>query len=260
VSRKKRERRDRRKQRVLCVTADMGEPVKIDAVSLNAETGEVVYFRGGTPIRPVSASISSGYERQTKFKTLNWLSLPENRLVANPASVLRGFDLFYAIDTSYKKVNGELIAVTGIVAGRNAGLLAPGATLVLYKFVCCYELRGVVGNPENVGWMTVIEEVRKNASYDPRLDIGLIVDSNLGSLEQYNSRAKQIYGDFYLPHNMKLLYASDSAMDNIMNIMLNFSHKGSKNLLKHIIRTGNNRYLIRMVGMPYTHIKRWDLV
>jgi hypothetical protein len=260
VSRRKRERQDRRKQRVLYVTADMGEPVRIDTVTLDPETSEIAYFSGGIPIRPISASISSGYERETKFKTLNWLPLAENRLVANLTSVLRSFDFFYAIDTSYKKVNGELIAVTGIVIGRNSGMLAPGATFILYSFACCYELRGVMGNPENVGWMTVIEEIRKNPSYDPRSYLGLIVDSDLGSLEYYNSRARPICGEFYLPHNMRLLYASDSAMDNPMNVILNFAHKGSKNLLKHIMRTGNNRYLIRVVGMSYTHIKRWDLV
>jgi hypothetical protein len=49
-------------------------------------------------------------------------------------------------------------------------------------------------------------------------------------------------------------------MDSMTNVMLNFAHKGSKNLLKYIMRTGNNRYLIRVIGMPYSHLKRWDLV
>jgi hypothetical protein len=207
VNRRKHERQDRRKQRVLNVTADMGELVRIDAVTFNHETSEIAYFSGGAPIRPVSASISSGYERETKFKTLNWLSLPENYLVADPARVLKSFDSFYAIDTSYKKVNGELIAVRGIVVGRNAGMITPGATLILYNFSCCYELRGVVGNPEKVGLMTVIEEIRKNPTYDPRSYFGLIVDSELGSLEQYNSRTKPMCGEFYLPYNMRLFYA-----------------------------------------------------
>jgi hypothetical protein len=260
MSRGKRKKQNRRKQRILSVTVDMGKPVRPEAITFDPRTGEVVFLHGSAPIRPVSANVSSGYERESKFKTLNWLPLPENHLVANPATVLRSFDLFYAIDTNYKKMNDELIAVTGIVIGRNAGRLAPDATLILYNFACCYELRGVVRNPENVGWITVIEEIRKSPSYDPRSYLGFIVDSNLGSLEQYNSREKPICEDFYLPHNMRLLYASDSAMDNIMNVMLNFAHKGSKNLLKHIMRTGNNRYLVRIIGMPYTHIKRWNLV
>jgi len=64
--------------------------------------------------------------------------------------------------------------------------------------------------------------VRASTDYDPGWRVGIVVDSELDALTEWNARTRPLYGDALLPVNFGLVYASadkrrDSQLNNIMS-------------------------------------------
>lgn len=91
--------------------------------------------------------------------------------------------------------------------------------------------------PENENWIRVIEIVRKSCKCkDPR-KVGIVVDSDLENIPSYNKREKPILGNYYLPKDFELIFASDKVTDNIFNKMINESHKISREIMPKFIES-----------------------
>jgi hypothetical protein len=90
--------------------------------------------------------------------------------------------------------------------------------------------------PENENWVRVIETLKQNCKCTDQTKIGIVVDSDLGNLNDYNSRLKPIYRNYFLPDEYELIFASDKVKDNIFNIMISECHKLSKNLITLYIK------------------------
>jgi hypothetical protein len=240
----------------------MGRPIAIDAVSIDPNTGQVLFFERGVVVEPLSARIEASYERedasQKDFKITVQAPLVPDQLCAHPSRIIERFDHLFAIDTNTKESNGEIVSVTGIVHGNTAKVIIPGKTVLqLYK-IHCIEFRGIQDKQENVAWTCLIQSLLHNPGYHPALQFGLIVDSDLSNLEMYNSRQLPVYGEFYLPGNMKFIYASSETRENLPNMMLDLADKESKRIRDYIIRERCNQGLIPVSNEPYTHIKKWD--
>ena len=116
--------------------------------------------------------------------------------------------------------------------------------------------------PENVAWMTLIELLELNPQYTKELKVGIIVDSDLGNISDYNSGVLPIYGNFFLPINMKLIYgSSDRGKEHFANRLIALADKQSKNYISEAKLQGESlttdEYLkpLSVENKPYTHFK-----
>ena len=81
--------------------------------------------------------------------------------------------------------------------------------------------------------------IMKHKNYKPEHRVGLIVDSDLGNLSDFNKRVKPVSDEFYLPTNFELIYASDRANDNILNEVIITCHSISKDILEIFVKSLN---------------------
>jgi hypothetical protein len=85
--------------------------------------------------------------------------------------------------------------------------------------------------PENENWVRLIELLRTACKCtDPR-KIAIVVDSDLGMLPEYNARRAPIWGDYLLPDEYELIFASDKVTDNVFNKLIRECHSLSKECL-----------------------------
>jgi hypothetical protein len=251
----------RRGARTWTVSADMGRLVAIDEVSIDPQSGRIYFFEGGMPVEPILVRREVSYERreskQKGNKILAQSPLMPDQLLSNPNRIVERYDHLLAIDTNTMENHG--ISVTGVVQGRICKVQVPGKIAVEYSLNCCLEFRGIKEKWENIAWVNVIQAMRRSPSYSPYFQIGLIVDSNLGNLESYNNRELPVYGDFYLPMNMKFIYASSKpAGETITNMMIALADKEARWLRDYIIREGRGDGLVEVFNEPFTHFKRWE--
>ncbi|MHB8222677.1 MAG: hypothetical protein ACYDHV_07520, partial [Desulfurivibrionaceae bacterium] len=79
-----------------------------------------------------------------------------------------------------------------------------------------------------IGWMLLIKHIQSEIKYTKFNKIGIIVDSDLGNLKEYNSRNQPIFDNFLLPEKFQLIYASsDTGKDLFANKMLKYADKAS---------------------------------
>jgi hypothetical protein len=189
----------------------MGEAVAPDSVEVDSRAGRITFFKQGVPLWPVFAMSEVSYERENKQKgnkIVTQAPLRSDQLWINPNKILLGFDRIFAIDTNTQESNGERISVAGIVYGRITRVVVPGGAGVEYSLNHCIEFRGIKGKVENYTWMCFIMSLRNSFNYNRSSQIGIIVDSDLSSLQDSNLRRAPIYDEFYLPGNVKFIYAS----------------------------------------------------
>jgi hypothetical protein len=245
----------RRRARTWTVSADMGRPIAIDELCVNPEGIRAHFFERGVPVEPISVHIEVSYGGEKGNKVLAQAPLMPDQLWAHPVRIVERFDHLVAIDTNTK----HGISVTGVVSGRAFKVQIPGKIAVVPpKLELCVEFRGMPDKAENIAWVQVIQAIRCSPTYRPHFQFGFIVDSDLGNLERYNNRELPVYGDFYLPQNMKFIYASSEiASETYTNMMIALADKESKRLRDYIIREGCDEGLRQAVNQPFTHFKQW---
>jgi len=236
----------------------MGEPVAPDAFYFDQKTGKVGLFKNGAFLMPQEAYVETSYQKRKGKKSVLRAPLIPRHLYVNPNRMLSTFDILYAIDTNHQVVDGNPISVTGIVLGTKTRIIVPGKTSVQFAPVHCLEFRGIKEKFENIAWMKFAEILLFQSFYRPSIRIGFIVDSDLGNHDDFNERRKPIYGNFWLPKNITLIYAStDAGKENIPNQMLALADSKSKSLMKRILAERSNENLYPMADKPYTHFRIW---
>lgn len=65
--------------------------------------------------------------------------------------------------------------------------------------------------------------------------IGIVVDSELGHIKEFNSRERYIIDSFYLPQNFKLIYASADKNDTVLNWAIKQCDIAAGEILNYII-------------------------
>jgi hypothetical protein len=249
-----------RSARAWTVSIDMGRAVAIDEVMIEPPLGPIRLFERGVLVEPLWARMDVSYERrQSKEKGNKVLAqafLMPDEVWAHPARIIECFDYLFAIDTNTK--NG--ISVAGVVSGRAFKVQIPGKTAVyLPNLDFCAEFRGMQGKAENIAWVQVIQAIRRNRTYRPDFQIGIVVDSDLENLDRYNYRALPVFGDFYLPANMTFIYASSERPgETYMNMMIALADKEARRVLDYILREGRDEGLRQPVNEPFTYFRQWD--
>ncbi len=245
-----------RKERKIAVTVDMGEEgangIKI------TPNGEIEFFRNNISALPESATIEAGYDRKKGQKVLNKAPLVNEKLVADLNRALLKYDRIYAIDTNTKPFKDAVLSVSAIILCQL--YRQEGFSVGQYAPVHCFEFRNIEEKPENIAWKKLIEMLSSHPAYKKLGEIGIVVDSDLGNIPDYNAGIKPITNNFYLPDNVTLIYASaDAGKEYLPNKLITVCDKEANKLIRQIQATPDNTAdLQAMSDVPYTHFRLWN--
>lgn len=166
-------------------------------------------------------SICESYDRNGKLpKILRQFKCPVNGKISFDQKHYK-YDRYIAIDTSYVPHGRNLICATsGLFLDQHMSIdgFKKGDRIRFIQSPRLIFLAKQNSKPERYGWMKMIEAFLKYESYSKEMSYGVVVDSDLNFLPNINAREEAIINNFYLPHNMSLIYASaDVGKDNFLN-------------------------------------------
>ncbi len=175
------------------------------------------------------------------------ISRVQDKVIPNEAELLRhlssSFDIIVAMDTNTKVIAGERISAAGIVHCDLQRIPDPGregyhasfpwqATLLFRN--CPSDL-----SPEKFAWIT---EARRINAGEPRAGlkkVALVTDHDLGNHTLFNTKKQPVFGGFYLPDNITLMYGrGDGPNENLLNHLVKHCDKESSIVLTTIERSG----------------------
>jgi hypothetical protein len=239
---------------------DFGEPVTLDGLFFHPSRGILKLTRHGIPQTPVAATGEAAYDRVKGPKIITRAPIPPNNLFTDVNRALRQYERVFAIDTSWRDVDGQRIAVACVVIAKHTLIRIPGKMAILYRPIHCLEFRNPISSPENIAWMLTIELMKQNPRYKYIRRIAIIVDSDLSNMHKFNERSIPIFGDFYLPEKINLVYASaDVGAENLPNKMIRRADREAHKLLDFIIKKRSSDYLYEIVNQPFSHFRKWDI-
>jgi hypothetical protein len=178
--------------------------------------GETIEFFGkdGEPLTPSYAAVGAGYARDSgKYKSTTRVAVDPRHISGNVPVWINRYDSIFAVDTNTVKLDGEELSVTccvradiDFIENKWNARIEPIDALVVSKPRV---------KPELIGWLDVISRINT----DPSLKLGLVVDSELSLIPEFNLRRVPIADGIFLPQNIELVYASS---DRDRNVPFNF--------------------------------------
>lgn len=211
----------------------VGFKPKGNSVKVNVKDGKIVVEDGDEILPLFDGRLTTTYERENKNpKTL--VHIPTNINAININRNICEFDIIFAVDTNTIEVNNVYQSIGIIIICEldksDSGFKAN------YKGLNSIETVNEYKHPfiEQVCWKSAIEYILDNAKFKDMKRIGLVVDCDLGNIEKYNSKEIPIYGDFYLPNNFQLIYASaDSGNENLPNKLIKCADSLATEIIKN---------------------------
>lgn len=223
------------KPRKVVLQFQMGDGEDI-ASSIRIVGDEIIFTnKDGKRVFPRSGTIRNEYDRPKGPKVLSSVSLQMNRpLRYSPDDALRPYDTVLAVDSNIRNINGLEISVAGVVAGKwrdpqTRTVLDIGPTQAL-------EFRNARCHPDFLAWWYLLKGVEQNPEFCKGGRLALIVDSHLGDLPAIQARERPILGDYYLPDWCTIFYASDAAVDGVVNKALRTADRFATDLLDQLGR------------------------
>lgn len=211
----------------------------------------------GNIVSPHKARITNFYKRNNnKNKTLNVLDFQGNEFIDANTALLKKHNAVFAIDTNTSVNNnldnGDTISITSvirIVLDQETGTLL----LIPIRF---YEFRNSEAKIENVAWCILIQEILSDLkASNTSANIGLIVDSDLGNLNNFQSRKEPIIDGFFLPEEISLIYAgADSGKEFWANKAIGVSDKWAKTI-EQKIRSVNEEHFHLFGSRYFSHFR-----
>lgn len=241
------------------LTLDLGAPRPVDMWALGPD-GQVKLYYQGQEVVPVAARLERMYEREKTPKILNYAPVPVNSLTVSDPGFLGHYDVVLGVDTNTRRIANDFVSIS---AACRCWIEPLTGLVYLAKFgiLGWFEMRNVATKPENVAWRLLIEGVQRSPEFRPGLRFALVVDSDLGNIPSYNSRALPIDKEFDLPPDFTLIYASaDRRSDQAGNLLIGLCDREAKLLLDHLVAVPQSpeRHALQAVqGRPYTHFRQW---
>ena len=204
-------------------------------VEINSETGIILYDENKNKLSFESIENIGFYEGENKRKILLQMPCLDMKYIFDPNLAILQFDIIYCIDTNKDIINNEYVCVTAFSRCEKTGEnLAEGFTTSLDPWIVKPDEK-----QENIAWAMLLDNIpRCDRKYDSSKKIGIIVDSDLGNIPDYNKRIKPIYKDIYLPENVKLIYArSDASGEWLPNKLIKACDKHATDILKDLKKT-----------------------
>jgi hypothetical protein len=196
-----------------------------------------------TDERIIPTSFVTGYQRKERpgfnIKQTNRIT---NTVITNVHQNLEKFDFVLVVDTNSKIINDDWVYL-GVVLELVRSLSHDGKSINFgLRYMARYILQGFREKPENENWKNIIDFFMQQPNYNSNMKVGIVVDSDLGEIDNYNKRVKPIFGDFLLPDKFELIYASadaknDSTLNKAINYCDNFATEQLKQLANEIFYT-----------------------
>lgn len=250
-----------------CCGQKQPRTIKFDLDPLNIQGLEGLYFRGDGHVGKIqdgklvpfsgTTAVSYGRKRKKKdtIKPITYGNVNPITLSLNPDLPLGQYDHIFVIDTNTIAHEDEKISVSAIIHG----IIGPHDSVrreISYTLLCWFEFRNIKGKEENLAWAELIRAIGEDERF-PECRIGIVVDSDLGNIEDYNARKLPIYGDIYLPKNIELLYATSDNADRITNKFMRMCDKKASELLEGIVSQGAPIEGERLSDMPFDYFRQW---
>lgn len=205
----------------------IGHKDKFDGVS--SENGKVSIHLSDKKIEPDSVFTQTQYTRKKGTeKIVN--SIPGGDASDIMSYLISNFNLIYAIDTNTKQVKNNKISVGSIIeyntknTQKNSILFRKIGNIIFKK--CPDRLE------EKFSWIRLVKLIISSKNYNRQLKYAIISDHDFRNHTKYNERELPLAGDFYLPDNFTLLYASsDTGKEFLLNKLISECEKDAKKIL-----------------------------
>ena len=202
-----------------------------DKIKFSLKDGSLVAESDNGDIPMSKFKTETFYKREKNDKILNRIYTDNNSIDINRN--LSQYNFIYAIDTNTMFTDNKYISVGSLVKGDFIKKNEEGFNLS-YKchknFIIESEYKYI--DVEQYLWTESIKLIKNELilHYNPK--IGLIIDCDLGNLENYNNKLKPLYSNFYLPDNFTLIYASsDTGKEYLPNKMIALAdHEAKANI------------------------------
>ncbi len=249
-----------RKNRTLTINMDPINYYEFEGLAMDFNSQKLTGVRENKHYPLIGkARLEFTRERDNKgHKMLHTSSSPNDDTWFSTNHQLLAYDHLIAIDTNTNNLNGSTVSITAayhiIPEKLEQGLAhCKGAVITLL------ELWNVAEKPENLGWYQILNaiEVEPNGFIGK---IGLIVDSDLGEHQAFNSRLKPIFGDYYLPKNVTIIYGSDKGgAEHLSTKMIKYCHDLASDLYKKQNLILITEGLQQGTGKLFSHFRQWSL-
>ena len=223
-----------------------GLSIEIDESHINPETGKIelnLHFdtinheqkdflaHNGQELE--SKKQVHGYFGENKMRTVWEIPKDKSDNSLNYLKKILRYEKLIVMDTNSKIIKNEMFSVgiaAHLVAKKNENNID-------WEFIPINQIFTIVGKGEKIenrNWKSLIEYILQHPVYKPEHKLGIIVDSDLGEIDNYNSKQKPIFSEFYLPDNFELIFASDKTSDNPLSQAIKNCHDLSTKTLKII--------------------------
>ena len=134
------------------------------------------------------------------------------------SNIKRNFKQIVAIDTNTRTINGRSISVTCSYYTPN--LLSPDQAETDAELLGGFISFDCGVNPETLGWHLILSKYVNPSLLLTGCRLAIVVDSELGRLESFNSRETPYFDDHVLPDHIQFIYASDTDSDSLPGKMI----------------------------------------
>ena len=218
----------KKKPRTLMIGVNFARLEQLGQVVISSD-GAIAVSSGSGPVEFPSGETGLSYPRPKGPKTLvQFFDAPGAH--AFPAAAVKKFARVFGVNTNMRLTNGERIAVSTVAEIRNYRLQENTWSATLQP-LWAREFHGVGESFEKIGWheALLLLSARGYLTGHPLL---LVVNAHLGDLRQIARRELPVFGDYLLPCNMYLAYASaDVASESPLNRLIAVCDKVSSERL-----------------------------
>ena len=217
------------RERMAELLLSFDEGAVIHGYRISGDTIELIGDHGQVLI-PSYAAVGSGYHRDSgKFKSTAQVVTNPERMSGSVPNWLSRYDRLFAVDTNTIVVDGHDVCVTCCV--RADFKLVDKTWHVKGEPIDALVMMKPRLKPELAGWLDVLRRINT----DTALRVGLIVDSELGTIPEFNRRKIPIADNVFLPENVELIYASsDHDKDMPFNVLIAKCDKDASLLLEKL--------------------------
>jgi len=249
-----------KKPRETVVEGSFDNPVTSNNFRLNLKNGRVGFYldsKANDELSSYIATLRHDKDGGKGHKVISRVYSKGGDIRAFVDTNLLKFNYVVAVDTNEKKIGEDRVCVSvAMVASPSA---VPGKVLltVIKNEGHVIEFWNPVERSERVGWKIAIEVIVGTSAYLNGGTFGVIVDSELDSLNLFNSRELEITPGFTLPERITMIYGSaDKKNDSAINKFINLADKTANSVFEDIQLKGFNRSRVSSSDL-YTDEFHW---
>jgi hypothetical protein len=212
---------DDRKAANLLISFAVPKNKKVTGVSITP-AGDILLKDGeGAPILPENLLREVSYDRPKGPKVQSRQRLDGNVGCVGGLRELCSYESVFCIDTNNRMIGGIQVSAACFICCQ-FNLEGEKFRVECEEKVSVYEFHNVPSNPELLAILKVARDVRRSWEFGEGRRFAFVTDSELGAHDEFNARSRPIYGNYCLPDDFNLLYASTDTGQEVLNRILRF--------------------------------------